>query len=203
LHKGIEAGIHTNKERGQTDKMGNVELGMMSIGLAMDAFAVAICKGLCMKRMQWKKAGIIALYFGIFQAGMPIIGYGIGIHFINMVEHVDHWIAFAFLSIIGIKMIKEAYEEKEKQDDRVDWKTMLVLALATSIDALAVGITLAILETNIAVAASWIGCITFGISFIGVKIGNVFGNKYEKLAQIIGGGMLILMGVNIVIEHIA
>lgn len=183
--------------------MGNVEFIVMSIGLAMDAFAVAVCKGLSMKQMQWKKAGIIALYFGFFQAVMPLIGYWIGSYFIHIVENVDHWIAFGLLSTIGVNMLKEAYEEGERQDDCAHWKTMIVLAFATSIDAFAVGITLAVLETNILMAVSTIGVVTFSISFLGVKIGNMFGNKYEKIAQIIGGVILILIGLKILLEHIS
>ncbi len=183
--------------------MGIIQLGIISIGLAMDAFAVAICKGLSMKTMNWKKAGIIASYFGIFQAIMPLIGYAIGSHFITIVENVDHWIAFGLLGIIGIHMIKDAYAEAEKQDDSVDYKTMTMLAIATSIDALAVGITLAVLEVNKLLAIGCIGITAFALSFIGVKIGNAFGNKYEKIAQIIGGVILVLIGLNIVLEHIS
>ena len=182
--------------------MGIVEIGIISIGLAMDAFAVSICKGLSMKNMNWKKAVKIASYFGFFQAMMPVIGFCIGTHFSQLVENVDHWIACALLSCIGIHMIKEAYEENETQNDSVDDKTMTILAIATSIDALAVGITLAVLEVNMALAVGVIGVTAFELSLIGVKIGNRFGNTYEKIAQIIGGVILILIGFKIVIEHV-
>lgn len=183
--------------------MGIVGIALIGIGLAMDAFAVSICKGLSMKKMNWKKTIIIGSYFGIFQAIMPLIGYFLGIGFQDKVTSIDHWIAFILLVIIGINMIKEAFSgEEEGKNDNVDFKEMIVLAIATSIDALAIGITFAFLEINIFLAISIIGIITFVISMIGVKIGNVFGSKYEKGAQIVGGVILILMGVKILLEHL-
>ncbi len=180
-----------------------ISILLIGVGLAMDAFAVAICKGLSMKKLEIKKAIIIALYFGIFQAGMPVIGYFLGTAFEAQVTQVDHWIAFILLSIIGINMIKEAFGcDCEDANDKVDFKTMIVLAIATSIDALAIGITFAFLKTNIALAAVAIGVITFVLSLIGVKIGNKFGNKYQKNAEIFGGIVLILIGVKILIEHL-
>lgn len=176
---------------------------VIAIGLAMDAFAVSICKGLSMKKMSWKKALIIGGYFGFFQALMPLIGYLLGIGFQDKVTGIDHWIAFILLGIIGINMIKEALsKEEEGRNDSVNFKEMIVLAIATSIDALAVGITMAFLEVNIAVAITIIGIITFAISVIGVKIGNIFGNKYEKKAEFAGGVILILMGIKILLEHL-
>ena len=181
-----------------------ISILLIGVGLAMDAFAVAVCKGLSMKKLEWKKAIIIALYFGIFQAGMPVIGYFLGTAFESFVTQVDHWIAFILLSIIGINMIKEAFEcDCENTNDKVDFKTMFVLAIATSIDALAIGITFAFLRTNITLAAIVIGVITFILSLIGVKIGNKFGNKYQKKAEIFGGIILILIGAKILLEHLA
>ncbi|MBQ6992578.1 MAG: manganese efflux pump [Clostridia bacterium] len=183
--------------------MGVIEIILISIGLAMDAFAVSVCKGLSMKKMSWKKAIIVGLYFGIFQAGMPIIGYFLGVHFEDLVVKVDHWIAFILLGAIGANMLKEAFsKEDECPDDSVNFKTMIVLAIATSIDALAVGITFAFLRTNIVLAFSTIGAITFVLSMLGVKIGNKFGSKYERKAEIAGGIILILLGLKILLEHL-
>lgn len=183
--------------------MGILGIIIIAIGLAMDAFAVSICKGLSMKRMNWKKGTIIGGYFGFFQAIMPLIGYLLGMGFQDKVTSIDHWIAFILLSIIGINMIKEAFsDEEDANNDNVNFKEMIVLAIATSIDALAVGITFAFLEINIILAVAIIGIITLIISMIGVKIGNVFGNKYEKRAQIVGGVILILMGLKILLEHL-
>ena len=180
-----------------------IELIILSIGLAMDAFSVSICKGLSLTKMKIKDAIIVGLYFGIFQALMPIIGYSIGIKFYEQITNVDHWIAFILLFCIGINMIKDAIINKEEEkDDSLKTQDMLVLAVATSIDALAVGITFAFLNVNIILACTLIGVITFAISIIGVKIGNVFGNRYEKKAQILGGIVLILVGFKILIEHL-
>ena len=184
--------------------MGIIEILLISISLAMDAFAVSICKGLSMKEINWKKAIIIALYFGLFQAIMPGIGYFLGSTFQDLVTSIDHWIAFVLLAIIGINMIKEAFskEDNTKCNDNVDFKTMVVLAIATSIDALAVGITFAFLNVNLPLTIILIGVITFMLSMIGVKIGNKYGNKYEKKAQIAGGIVLILIGAKILLEHL-
>lgn len=180
-----------------------LEIFLIGVGLAMDAFAVSICKGLSMKKINYKKAIIIALYFGIFQAIMPVIGYFLGTTFESLVTQIDHWIAFILLGIIGINMVKEAFsKESENCNDKVDFKTMILLAIATSIDALAVGITFAFLKTEILSAVIIIGVITFMLSLIGVKIGNKFGDKYEKNAEIFGGIILILMGIKILIEHL-
>lgn len=183
--------------------MGVIEILLTGIGLAMDAFAVSICKGLSMKKMSWKKAIIIGAYFGIFQGIMPLIGYFLGSTFADLVTSIDHWIAFVLLGFIGINMIKEAFsDESENMNDNVDFKTMFILAIATSIDALAIGITFAFLEVNIIFAVLAIAIITFVISIIGVKFGNVFGDKYEKKAGVVGGGILILLGIKILLEHL-
>lgn len=180
-----------------------IEILLIAIGLAMDAFAVSICKGLSMKKMNWKKALIVGVYFGIFQALMPIIGYFLGSTFEDLVTHIDHWIAFVLLVAIGGNMLKEAFaNNSENCNDDVDFKTMSILAIATSIDALAVGITFAFLQANIWVSAIIIGIVTFAISIIGVKIGNKFGNKYERKAEIVGGFILMFMGVKLLLEHL-
>ena len=183
--------------------MSLIEICFISIGLAMDAFAVSICKGLSMKRINIKKMIVIALYFGIFQAGMPVIGYFLGTAFESFVTNIDHWIAFILLSIIGINMIRESFDaEDEKKNDNVDFKTMIVLAIATSIDALTVGITFAFFNINIIVAILIIGIITFIMSIFGVKIGNKFGDKFQNKAELLGGIILILMGLKILLEHL-
>lgn len=183
--------------------MGIIEIILLSIGLAMDAFAVAMCKGLSMKKMSWKKGIIIASYFGVFQAIMPLIGYMLGVKFQEKIINVDHWIAFVLLVVIGVNMIKEIWnEESNENNDNVDFKSMVILAIATSIDALAVGITFAFLKCNIIFSITCIGIITFVISIIGVKIGNLFGAKYEKKAQLVGGLILILLGTKILLEHL-
>ncbi len=182
--------------------MGSTEIILIGIGLAMDAFAVSICKGLSMKKINWKKAIIIALYFGIFQAIMPSIGYCFGTTCQGFVTKIDHWVAFALLSFIGANMIKESFsEQKENCNDKIDFKTMTVLALATSIDALTVGISFAFLKVNLLLAMCIIGIITFIISIIGVKIGNKFGKKYENKAEFVGGLILICIGIKMLIKH--
>lgn len=183
--------------------MSIIELILISIGLAMDALAVSICKGLSMKKFSLKKPIIIGLYFGIFQGLMPLIGYLLGHSFEKYITSIDHWVAFILLFIIGFNMIKEVLsDENNTYNDKVDFKTMLPLAIATSIDALAVGITFAFLKVNIIPAILLITIITLIISVIGVKIGNTFGNKYEKKAQIAGGIILIIIGIKILLEHL-
>ena len=180
-----------------------LEILLIAIGLAMDAFAVSICKGLSMKKMNWKKALIVGAYFGIFQALMPIIGFFLGSTFEDLVTHIDHWIAFVLLVAIGGNMLKEAFaNNSENCNDNVDFRTMSILAIATSIDALAVGITFAFLQADIWISATIIGIVTFIISIIGVKIGNRFGNKYERRAETVGGFILIFMGIKILLEHL-
>ena len=188
---------------GKKNNMGAIEILLISIGLAMDAFAVSVCKGLAMKKMSWKKAITIGLYFGAFQAIMPTIGFSLGTTFERFITNVDHWIAFILLVGIGINMVKEAFnKESENRNDNVDVKTMLVLSIATSIDALAIGITFACLKIQIVMPVITIGLITFIISVIGVKIGNRFGDKYGKKAEIMGGVILILLGIKILLEHL-
>lgn len=180
-----------------------LEILLIAIGLAMDAFAVSICKGLSMKKMNWKKALIIGGYFGIFQALMPVIGYFLGSTFESLVTKIDHWIAFGLLVLIGANMLKEAFANDEgNYNDDVNFNTMIVLAIATSIDALAVGITFAFLQANIWLSAIIIGIVTFVISTVGVKIGNKFGDKYERKAETVGGLILIFMGIKILFEHL-
>ena len=184
--------------------MNFIEIFLIGISLAVDAFAVSICKGLSMKKLDMKKALIIGLYFGLFQGMMPIIGYLLGKNFSDVVEVVDHWIAFILLGFIGGKMIKESLsKDDEGCTDDVSFKTMVVLAIATSIDALAVGITFAFLKnTYLVLSFVLIGIITFVLSVLGVKIGNVFGDKYEKKAEFAGGLILILLGLKILLEHL-
>lgn len=183
--------------------MGILSIVVIAVGLAMDAFAVAICKGPAMRKMSWRKGIIVGGYFGFFQALMPLIGYLLGVGFHEKVTSVDHWFAFILLSAIGINMIKEALsKEEECKNDRVDFKEMVVLAIATSIDALAVGITFAFLKVNIIFAVIMIGIIAFVFSIIGVKIGNKFGDRYERKAELAGGIILILMGSKILLEHL-
>lgn len=183
--------------------MSFIEIFFIGVGLAMDAFAVSICKGLSMKKLDVKKGMVIGGYFGFFQGIMPLIGFLLGFSFESFITKIDHWVAFILLSIIGGNMLKEALSnEEESSDDKVDFKTMFPLAVATSIDALAIGITFAFLKVNILLAILVIGIVTFIISFIGVFIGNKFGSKYEKRAEIVGGLILILMGLKILLEHL-
>ena len=184
--------------------MGIIEIFFIGIGLAMDAFAVSICKGLSMRKLDISKMIIIGAYFGIFQALMPLIGYLLGTSFEALVTQIDHWIAFILLAIIGVNMIIEALgkDEESNHTDSVDFKEMIILAIATSIDALAVGITFAFLKVDIIKSILIIGITTFIISMIGVIIGNNFGNKYEKKAELAGGIILIFIGLKILLEHL-
>lgn len=183
--------------------MGLMELSLIGISLAMDAFAVSICKGLTIKKNIIKKGIIIGIYFGIFQGLMPLTGYILGNTFEKLITGIDHWIVLIFLSVIGFNMIKDSLKkEKENYDDKIDLKTMIPFAIATSIDALAVGITFSFLKVNIISTVLLIGIITFIICFIGVIIGSKFGNKYEKKSQIVGGIILILIGIKILLEHL-
>ena len=175
----------------------------LSVGLAMDAFAVSICKGLAMKSMSWKKAIIIGGYFGFFQGLMPLIGYLLGSTFKDYITSVDHWIAFGLLLLIGFSMIKEALsKEEENVNDSVSFRVMIVLAIATSIDALAIGVTFALVDAPLLLAILSIGIITFFLSILGVKIGNVFGIRYKAKAELAGGIVLILLGFKILLEHL-
>ena len=179
-----------------------LEIVAIGISLAMDAFAVSICKGLSMKKLNVKKAIIISVYFCAFQMIMPLIGYFCGSLLETFMNKVTHWIAFVLLTIIGINMIKESFSDDENVDSNFTFKVMLPLAIATSIDALAVGITFAFLRVNILISILVIGITTFGFSFLGVKIGNVAGEKFKNKAELIGGIILILIGLKILLEHL-
>ena len=166
--------------------MGLIELFLIAVGLSMDAFAVSVCKGLAMPKCTFKKAAIVGLWFGGFQALMPAIGYILGAQFQEAIASIDHWIAFVLLALIGGNMIHEALDnDEEEADASLDVKTMFLLAVATSIDALAIGITFAFLKVSIIPAVCFIGIVTFIISFAGVKIGNVFGARYKNKAEIV------------------
>lgn len=182
--------------------MGFLELFVIAVGLSMDAFAVAICKGLTMQKMNYKNAIITGCFFGGFQSLMPLVGYLLGTRFKDYITSFDHWIAFALLCLIGINMINESRKKCEPVGESFDLKNMTVLALATSIDALAVGITFAFLQVEIFQAVTIIGIITFVLSFIGVKIGFIFGSRYKSKAELVGGLILVIMGIKILIEHI-
>jgi manganese efflux pump family protein len=205
--------------------MGLIELFIIAVGVSMDAFAVAICKGLSMKKVNIKKAGVVGLYFGAFQAIMPLAGYFLGVQFQEKITSIDHWIALILLGFIGIKMIRESriskceitnislikysfnsftktYNFLTDRDYSLNFKNMSILAIATSIDALAIGVTLAFLKVNIASAVFFIGVITFTLSMIGVKLGNVFGVIYKSKAEFLGGLILIFMGIKIFLDHI-
>ena len=183
--------------------MGVIELILLGVGLSMDAFAVSICKGLGVKEVKPKHMLCCGLWFGGFQALMPFTGYILGSAFESYITKIDHWIAFVLLVFIGVNMIREALSDEEEQTNAsFGFKTMLLMAVATSIDALAVGITFAFLGVNIWLAITLIGCTTFIFSAAGVKIGNVFGNKYKSKAEIVGGVILIGIGCKILIEHL-
>ena len=182
--------------------MGLIEIIILAVGLSMDAFAVSICKGLSVKKLSPKHCLIAGLYFGGFQAGMPLLGYLLGTQFEGLITNIDHWIAFVLLGIIGANMIKESFGEPDELDDSFSVKAMIPLAIATSIDALAIGITFACLKVEIFSAVTLIGITTFVLSAIGVKVGNVFGCKFKSKAEFIGGSVLILMGLKILLEHL-
>lgn len=179
----------------------------IGVGLAMDAFAVSVCKGLSMRKVNKKQCFVIALFFGGFQAIMPLLGWLLGMQFESYITQIDHWIAFVLLVFIGGKMIKEALQKEEEvevkeMDPPLDLKEMFLLAIATSIDALAVGITFAFLQVPIGEAITIIGLETFVISIVGVYVGNFFGNRYKKKAELVGGIILVLIGVKILLEHL-
>ena len=179
------------------------EILVLCIGLSMDAFAVSICKGLSVPKLQAKHCLICGVYFGGFQALMPLIGWALGIRFQSMITNIDHWIAFVLLAVIGANMIQESFsKEEECPDASFGFKTMLTLAVATSIDALAVGVTFAFLNVSIVPAVLLIGATTFVCSAVGVKIGNVFGNRFQSKAEFLGGLVLIAIGLKILIEHL-
>lgn len=189
--------------------MGMGELFLLAVGLSMDAFAVSVCKGLAMKKATLKAEATCGLWFGGFQMLMPVTGFFLGSLFAEAIEAFDHWVAFGLLVIIGINMLKEALEKEDESGDDpekdadLSVKTMFLMAVATSIDALAVGISLAMVgSVNIWLAAAFIGICTCLLSALGVKIGNVFGSRYEKKAELAGGVILILLGVKILLEHL-
>ena len=178
------------------------ELFLIAVGLSMDAFAVSVCKGLSVKQLRPKHALLAGLYFGGFQFLMPVIGWLLGYRFESMISSVDHWIAFGLLILIGGNMIKESFSEEEELNDDFGVKTMLLLAVATSIDALAVGVTFAFLSVRILPAAGLIGVTTFLLSVVGIYIGRAFGAKYQAGAERLGGIILILIGLKILLEHL-
>lgn len=182
--------------------MSLLELILIAIGLSMDAFAVSICKGLSVSRVRAKHAAVAGLYFGGFQALMPLIGFLLGVQFSSLIESFDHWIAFVLLGIIGINMIRESCECGDELNNSFAFSSMFPLAVATSIDALAVGVTFAFLKVNILPAVIFIGVTTFILSAVGIKIGNIFGLKYKSKAEKLGGIVLILMGIKILLDHL-
>lgn len=186
--------------------MGFAELFLLAVGLSMDAFAVSICKGLSMKKADIKSMAVCGVWFGGFQGLMPLIGFFLGTLFADAIEAIDHWVAFVLLGIIGINMLREAFRKEcdcEETDADLSAKTMFVMAVATSIDALAVGISLAMAgNVNIVAAVALIGITTFCLSAAGVKVGNIFGSRFEKKAQLAGGVILILLGAKILLEHL-
>ena len=184
--------------------MGLGELFILAVGLSMDAFAVSICKGLSIRQLKLRQALIVGAWFGAFQALMPAVGWLLGSAFTDLIESVDHWIAFVLLSLIGGNMIREALShEEEDADPSLAPVAMLLLAVATSIDALAVGITFAFLRVDILPAVTLIGVCTFLISAAGVKIGNVFGSRFKSGAELAGGVVLVLIGLKILLEHLS
>ena len=189
------------------DVLGIVELLLIAVGLSMDAFAVSICRGLGMRRLNLRTAAVLALFFGGFQALMPLAGWALGSQFMWLIEPVDHWVAFVLLAFIGGKMLWEAFHEEDEGCDcedtsGIDLRGFLVLAVATSIDALAAGISFAALSVDIVPTVALIGVITFVFSFVGVAVGHFFGARYEKPASVVGGVVLILIGFKVLLEHL-
>ena len=180
------------------------ELLILAVGLSMDAFAVSVCKGLSVKKLKTKHMLTVGAYFGGFQALMPLLGYALGSRFSGYIERFDHWIAFVLLAFIGLNMIRESREEaeEEKPYTGINFKELFILAVATSIDALAVGVTFAFLQVDIVPAIVIIGCTTFVISLAGVYVGNVFGARYKSRAELTGGVILVLIGLKILLEHL-
>ena len=189
--------------------MGILEMFILAVGLSMDAFTVSVCKGLCMKKATLKSQAICGAWFGGFQGLMPLIGFFLGTLFAESIQAFDHWVAFGLLALIGANMLKEAFSEETVDSCDIDgeadlsFKSMFVMAVATSIDALAVGISLAMAgNVNIWIAVALIGIITFILSAVGVKVGHMFGSRFEKKAQFCGGIILILLGFKILLEHL-
>lgn len=182
--------------------MSILEIFIIAVGLSMDAFAVSICKGLSVQKLKPKHMLLAGVYFGGFQALMPLVGYLLGKQFEWLITSVDHWIAFGLLALIGANMIKESFDKSNDVNDSFSVKAMLLLAVATSIDALAVGVTFAFLNVQIISAVSIIGATTFVLSVIGIKVGNVFGARFKSKAELAGGIVLVLMGIKILLEHL-
>ncbi|MDO4830240.1 MAG: manganese efflux pump MntP family protein [Clostridia bacterium] len=182
--------------------MNILEIFIIAVGLSMDAFAVSICKGLSVQKLKPKHMLLVGVYFGGFQALMPLLGYLLGKQFEWLITSVDHWIAFGLLVLIGANMIKESFDKSDEVNDSFSVKSMLLLAVATSIDALAVGVTFAFLDVQIVPAIAIIGTTTFVLSVIGIKVGNVFGAKFKSKAELAGGIVLVLMGIKILLEHL-
>ena len=187
--------------------MSIVELFLIGVGLSMDAFAVAVCQGLCMPKLNLRQGGVIALYFGGFQALMPLIGWFLGSQFAGYIQSFDHWVAFVLLALIGGNMVREALSPEEEEtscavNSKLDHKKLFMMAVATSIDALAIGVAFAFMDVLILPAVSLIGCTTFCLSLVGVGVGNFFGSRYKKRAELTGGIILILLGVKILLEHL-
>ena len=182
--------------------MGIWEIFLLAVGLSMDAFAVSVCKGLSVQRLKPRHGAICGAYFGGFQALMPLIGWLLGRQFESLIKNIDHWVAFVLLALIGANMVRESFGGDDEVNASFSFKTMLPLAVATSIDALAVGVTFAFLDVNIWFAIALIGVTTFAFSAAGVKIGNVFGAKYKSKAELAGGVILILLGIKILIQHL-
>lgn len=206
----LGARVHAPDEGVDQDEriiVGFIELFLIGVGLSMDAFAVSICKGLGMSRLNMRQAVVISLFFGGFQALMPLVGWALGSQLADLITPIDHWIAFALLAFVGGKMLWDAFheddgEDGEAKDAKLDLKELLMLAIATSIDALAVGITFAFLQVAIVPSVIIIGVTTFVLSFVGVAVGHFFGARFEKPATIAGGVVLILIGAKILLEHL-
>ncbi len=202
---GAPAAMYNKWKYGRDVRLSPLELFLLAVGLSMDAFAVSVCKGLAVERVKPRNMLACGAYFGAFQALMPLLGYLLGARFSSMIEHVDHWVAFILLGLIGFNMIREALgdgDEGDALDGSFGMKTMLLLAVATSIDALAVGVTFAFLRVRILPAVSFIGAVTFVLSALGVRLGGVFGAKWKRRAELAGGAILMLIGLKILIEHL-
>lgn len=183
--------------------MGFIGILALAVALSMDAFSVSVCKGLSIRKVELKHLLTVGLYFGGFQALMPVIGYFLGVQFESLITGIDHWIAFGLLAFIGINMLRESFDKDvERLDDSISVRTMLPLAVATSIDALAAGISLAVIGEGISAAAWLIGLTTFGLSAIGLFVGNMFGTRFKSKAEFVGGLVLVFIGAKILLEHL-
>lgn len=191
----------TVKETKEKNIMGFAELFLIGVGLSMDAFAAAVCKGLGMEKLRWRQGAVLALFFGGFQALMPVLGWLLGRRFEAYITSVDHWIAFLLLGFIGGKMVWDSFHPEEEGGGGFNLRELLVLSVATSIDAMAVGITFAFLQVSILPAACLIGCTTFCLSLLGVWVGHRFGSRWREKATLAGGVILILIGLKILLEH--